>query len=416
MLLSPPSPPTTYPFSPRSSSPQPPPSPRSPLSLISVPSNSYSLLEDYSYSPTSESSIPLSDPSPNSKTSAFFGSPFTSTSQSPNPNSPQSVTYVSKTAAFFSSPFADSPTPPTNRQCTPREVPSSSRSLTADFFAEAAFSSCPTSPPSLHSSTSNTSLRTSSSRSSPHHHYTTPPSQQNEDVDSTPVLKSQVPQLSRLFPSRYSSNARRTDDYRLRDERGFVDLEPPDDVFVASPSTMEAPDITEVPAARPTPLSSVALYTTGALVHPENEEGPSYELVRRIGQGAFSLVWLARVTKGESEGSFVAVKMIVRTGEHNDAAVRRAARGERASFMREVDVLHVRATSRALSRILINQLLCLVFDARRRLAPATICFIFCAYASRTCSRVRRWWRATGRRKLGRATCAARRGPLTAYMA
>jgi protein-serine/threonine kinase len=343
MLLSPPSPPTRHPFSPQSSSSQSPPPPRSSLGAIKVPSDSYSSLKDFSYSPTSESSIPLSDPSPNSKTSAFFGSPFRSPSQSPD--SAQSVNYLSKTAAFFSSPFTHSPTLPPNHQYTSHEVPSSANSLTADFFSPAAFSSCPTSPPSLHSSTSNTSLRTSSSHLS--HHYTTPSPQKTEDVDSTPVLKSQVPLLARLFPSRYSSNARRTDDHRPRGERGFVDLDPPDDVIVTSPPPMEASDATEAPTVvQAVSSSSVNLYTTGARVHPDNEEEPSYELLHRIGQGAFSLVWLARVAIGESEGTLVAVKMIVRTGEHDAAAVRRAARGERASFMREVDVLHVRVTSR----------------------------------------------------------------------
>lgn len=75
-------------------------------------------------------------------------------------------------------------------------------------------------------------------------------------------------------------------------------------------------------------------------MHPDNESEPSYELVRRIGHGAFSHVWLARVMK--RVGALVAVKMIARVGEHHDPATRRAARGERASFLREVEVLHVR--------------------------------------------------------------------------
>ena len=84
-------------------------------------------------------------------------------------------------------------------------------------------------------------------------------------------------------------------------------------------------------------------YDAGALVHPDNDEELSYRLVRQVGQGAFSLVWLAHVAKGQSEGTLVAVKMISRAGEQNDgAAARRVARGERVSFMREVEVLHVR--------------------------------------------------------------------------
>jgi serine/threonine protein kinase len=145
------------------------------------------------------------------------------------------------------------------------------------------------------------------------------------------VQKHRTPLLSRLFPSRFSSNARRTDD-----DRGFVDLEPPEDVLVASPTTLESPSIAIIEP-------SVEAYAAGALVHPDNEEELSYRLVRQVGQGAFSLVWLAHVAKGRSEGTLVAVKMISRAGEQNDgAAARRVARGERVSFMREVEVLHVR--------------------------------------------------------------------------
>ncbi len=335
MLLSPPSPPSPYRFSPQSPSTQPTASSSTrSLSVITVPPSSYPSLQSYSYSPASDSPLPRSDPSPNSKTSAFFGSPFESPSSS---NSSQSATYVSKTAAFFSSPFADFPTPPPNKQSTPREVPSSSRSLTADFFATTPFSSCPTSPPSLRSSTSSSSLRTSPSQaSSPPHYSTVLPPDQNEDNDATPVPKPRTPLLSRLFPSRFSSNARRTDDDRMSNQRGFVDLEPPEDVLVASPSTLESPSIAV--AAPP-----VEAYAAGALVHPYNEDELSYRLVRQVGQGAFSLVWLAHVAKGQREGTLVAVKMIARAGEQNDGAARRVARGERVSFMREVEVLHVRA-------------------------------------------------------------------------
>ncbi|KAH9961053.1 kinase-like domain-containing protein [Russula dissimulans] len=340
MLLSPPSPPTPYRFTPQSSSqPTASQSSRSPLSLINIPSNPHSSVGDYSYSPASDSSIPLSDTSPNSKTSAFFGSPFASSP--PSSSSSQSITYLPKTAAFFSSPFADYPTPPPNQQSISRERPSSARSLTADFFSAEAFSSCPTSPPSLRSSTSNASLRTSVSRApSPHDQPPTSFSDQGQDVDTTPVPKPQVPLLSRLFPSRYSSNVRRTDDNHLLPPRGFVTIEPPDDILVSPPATIERSDIPDV-----VPPHSV--YTPGALVHPDGEEEPSYELVRQIGQGAFSLVWLARVSQGERRGTLVAVKMIPRAGDHDDPVMRKAARGERATFLREVDVLHYLTPARA---------------------------------------------------------------------
>jgi hypothetical protein len=52
-------------------------------------------------------------------------------------------------------------------------------------------------------------------------------------------------------------------------------------------------------------------------------------------------VWLARMAKSEGVRALVAVKMIARVGEHHDPVTRRAARGERTSFLREVEVLHV---------------------------------------------------------------------------
>lgn len=336
MLLSPPSPPSAHRFSPHSPEPKVSQSSRSPLSAISVPSNSYPSIEDYSYSPTSVSSVPLSDLSP--KTSAFFGTPFVSPSQSPS--SSQSASYLSKTAAFFSSPFSDSSSSPPREERTPRDL-TSSRSLTADFFATAALSSCPTSPPSLRSSTSNASLRTSASHtsSSCDHHPTLLP-EQSQETEATPVPKPQVPLLSRLFPSRYSSNLRRTGDNRLNSQRGFVTIEAPDDVLVSPPISIEDPHVPEVSvaAAETTPVSSVC--TTGALVHPDNESEPSYELVRRIGHGAFSHVWLARMARSQGLQALTAVKMIARVGEHHDPVARRTARGERASFLREVEVLH----------------------------------------------------------------------------
>ena len=200
----------------------------------------------------------------------------------------------------------------------------------------------PSSPPSLRSRTSNASLRTSVSHtSSPHSHHATLPSEQSEGLEATPVPKPHVPLLARLFPSRYSSDVRRTSDNHSDSPRGFVTIEPPDDVFVSSPCTIEGPSISISPTLAVTSLVSDE-YSIGALVHPENEDGPSYELVRQIGQGAFSLVWLARRVQTGGGGALVAVKMISRAGQHGDPVARRAARGERASFLREVEVLSVR--------------------------------------------------------------------------
>lgn len=368
MLLSPPSPPSAHRFSPHPPEPKVSQSSRSPLSAISVPSTSYPSIEDYPYSPTSVSSVPPSDLSP--KTSAFFGTPFVSPSQSPS--SSQSASYLSKTAAFFSSPFSDSSSSSPSQERTPRDL-TPSRSLTADFFATAALSSCPTSPPSLRSSTSNASLRTSVSHtsSSCDHHPTLPP-EQSQEAEATPVPKAQVPLLSRLFPSRYSSNLRRTDENRLPSQRGFVTIDAPDDVLVSSPNAIEDPHIPDVSAAaaEATPIPSV--WTSGALVHPDNESGPSYELVRRIGHGAFSHVWLARMARSQGLQALTAVKMIARVGEHQDPVARRTARGERASFLREVEVLHVRTLQPACMPTLT---LFPVPDACTRFAATIICVI-----------------------------------------
>src|SRR5580658_314800 len=83
MLLSPPSPPSAHRFPPHPPAPKVSQSSRSPPSTISIPSNSYPSIEDYSYSPTSVSPIPLPDLSP--QTSAFFGSPFVSPYSQPVP-------------------------------------------------------------------------------------------------------------------------------------------------------------------------------------------------------------------------------------------------------------------------------------------------------------------------------------------
>jgi serine/threonine protein kinase len=143
-----------------------------------------------------------------------------------------------------------------------------------------------------------------------------------------------------MFPSRYTSSARRADDNHLDSSRGFVTIDVPDDVLVSSPTTIEGSHISDAPAAVAAPSSGG--YSTGALVHPDNEAEPLYELVRQVGQGAFSLVWLARMRKGNREGRLVAVKMITRAGRLDDPVARRTARGERASFLREVEVLSVR--------------------------------------------------------------------------
>jgi hypothetical protein len=90
------------------------------------------------------------------------------------------------------------------------------------------------------------------------------------------------------------------------------------------------------------PAPSVESYDARTHVHLDNEEELSYRLVRQVGQGTFSLVWLAHVAKGQSESALVAVKMSARTGEQNDGgAARRVVPRE---------VLHVRGQNKLFAR------------------------------------------------------------------
>ena len=118
---------------------------------------------------------------------------------------------------------------------------------------------------------------------------------------------------------------------------------------MSSPTSFDDPHILDVSVEAAEATQPFSVCTAGALVHPENESEPSYELVRRIGHGAFSQVWLARKARSQGLQALTAVKMIARVGEHHDPVARRTARGERASFLREVEILHVRTLQLAQS-------------------------------------------------------------------
>ncbi|KAI0061997.1 kinase-like protein [Artomyces pyxidatus] len=339
MLLSHPSRSSSYHFPPP---PTPPPHRnRSHLSLTTSASDGgFSSLENYTYSqPPDSPQSDTSTPSSASKTNAFFASPFSPSASPPRSPEPSVASHQSsKTDAFFSSPFSSLPTPPvsghsevTPINCCDTPLPPS-RSLTADFFSTT-LSSRPTPTPSLRSTASNASLSLSPSSSPITSTFPLP----SDPIDATPTPKHRLPSLARLFPSRYSFNTRNYDDHP-RAPPTFVDLEGPQDVLVTSPSSISFPPTNSVHLPREPHEHHVApsmMFSEGSLVRPDDVDALSYELIREIGQGAFSHVWMGRTVEGES--GVVAVKMIARASE--TGLGRKAGRGERASFLREVEVL-----------------------------------------------------------------------------
>ncbi|THH20053.1 hypothetical protein EW146_g1241 [Bondarzewia mesenterica] len=143
---------------------------------------------------------------------------------------------------------------------------------------------------------------------------------------------SRLAPLARLFPSRYSSIASHGGDSlpsispapSLR--QGFVDFSK------SSHSVAGEHDVDSMSVPREEHIVTVSSFKAGSIIRAEDgEKSPTYELVKPIGQGAFSFVWMAR---DATNGVLVAIKMIARaksTGRHGDRT--------RASFVRETEVL-----------------------------------------------------------------------------
>ncbi|THH16831.1 hypothetical protein EUX98_g9237 [Antrodiella citrinella] len=221
---------------------------------------------------------------------------------------------ISKTHAFFSSPFPDgSPTPvpppnPPSRSASLRSDTSASsadetpridpqtppRSLNADFFGSTG-TVYPPPPPSVRS------LTASSSAASPE---SSPPA-------SPPA---RMLPLSRLFPSRaryVPIDSLPSRDPSANTRRGFFDIEEKTEteqktshrqepyepeqvstpVFTSSPSSLPTPfHIQETPSKSEPP----SVPQRGDVIYDESKL--SLELIRTLGQGAFSSVWLAKDT------------------------------------------------------------------------------------------------------------------------
>ncbi|KAF7974994.1 hypothetical protein HWV62_10593 [Athelia sp. TMB] len=198
---------------------------------------------------------------------------------------------TSKTDAFFASPFS----PPPSASPLP-SIASVAVSRTADFFASAPASAAPSPPPSLRAP-SPASLR------APEH---------------TPKPKPRLPPLARLFPSRYNSDP-------LVPRRAFHDADPAPSPFhgydadpkfltVASPTSYVDEDryasSSSSSSGSPSDDSHCAGTADTHITVPSPVEAlepgstvAGCELVKPLGRGGFSAVWLAkRASIGEHEG------------------------------------------------------------------------------------------------------------------
>lgn len=304
--------------------------------LSPSPSASSSTRSSHLSSLTTASTASSQPPSPTgSKTYAFFASPFAEDSTAPHPPpSPPSKTY-----AFFASPFSDDtsfPKPPPNppharsasdksyksdgwdrsevsAEDTPRvqhTVPA--RSLNADFFGP---SLLPTPPPSIRSVSHANGVSASGSR---------------DNSTSPPSSRVALPPLSRFFPSRarYGSEADHPPP-ATNVPRDFVHLDSAGpshhDSYHAGATTESPVELHHaLPAAAPTPHPELQQMEKSYVPDGERpptpppsdpEQPPPYlkiepgvtlsssslslELVKPLGTGSFSSVWLARDTTGQ---------------------------------------------------------------------------------------------------------------------
>ncbi|KIM87387.1 hypothetical protein PILCRDRAFT_3869 [Piloderma croceum F 1598] len=224
---------------------------------------------------------------------------------------------VSKTHAFFSAPFsATLPSPPSAPPKSPSQA--STRSLNNDFFASSPHSARPTPPPSLYTP--------SPAPSTPNSCDPSPPNQSS--------LKLRLPPFARLFPSRYNSDPTSWRSRDLRDpttttQREFVDLDPDatphpqtntelyfGDLSTKSRRVLEEDDDGdnyESPTeSTPSPKDN---FFKGVYAHAleagtvidgySNEDGSiSLSLIRALGRGAFSSVWLAQDISQADAGAY----------------------------------------------------------------------------------------------------------------
>ena len=318
---------------------------RSHLSILSSPSSISSSLSEVH--PHSQAPSPSPSFSSGKKTNAFFASPFSGPT-SPEPIPPPPLTRSSSVASSSSQPSMRE-RPDDDNDTTPRlssaAPPKSAGSLTDSFFRSASPESHPTLPPSMRSLGS---APTSPEPSPP----SSPPS----------ASKPRLPPPSRVFPSRVRYTAidglpSRQSSLRAQSplpdahalqpsgRRHFMDLEE-ELIMHASPERVSAspllhprpqaeenmkskalnvlipspagasslPTPISMAQATPPPTGPVPSLKVGDIVTEAPGSGTdSYkadesdgmlnlQLVRTLGQGAFSSVWLARDVSGRIGG------------------------------------------------------------------------------------------------------------------
>ncbi|EKM56068.1 uncharacterized protein PHACADRAFT_257118 [Phanerochaete carnosa HHB-10118-sp] len=350
------------------------------LSILSSPSSMSSSLSDVH--PPSQAPSPSPSFSSGRKTNAFFASPFSDLS-SPEPVPPPPLARSSSFVSSSSQPSTRE-RPDDDNDSTPRlssaAPPKVAGSLMDTFFRPASFDSHPTPPPSIHS--------LGSAPTSPE---ASPPSSPRSGA------KHRQPPLSRIFPSRARYTAvdalpsRQTSlrthsplpdahafppNIQSSGRRHFVDLEE-EPVISTSPERMSAPPQPPVPEPeekpRPKALNVLILPSAGesslptpvsiaqATPPPSGPPPPlklgdiiteifasnvdshdagvpdgtlKLELLRTLGQGAFSSVWLARDVSGRIGGLEVVRKSSLRrslskSSARSSGSIRRKTRSLR---------------------------------------------------------------------------------------
>jgi protein-serine/threonine kinase len=265
---------------------------------------------------------PLPSPHIKPKTSAFFSIPDMLPPPSPEPEHSKS-----KNSSFFSPPwspsssYGDLPEPSRLRlprrsssgstsQSTPDvqlQEPSRSTTLNSGFFSPRTL---PTPPPSSYSaSTASTSSR---------------------DPSPAPRSPTKGRLLSRLFPSRYTAEAEIDREFVAIDQtprpadiwttEGTVTTSPLHDEF---PSTLFERATRRIVSSPESPVKEKPLRRLPAMpretIHVDPQEKPhlaagetissasgrrAFILIRELGQGAFSSVWLSRVVSTFHERTF----------------------------------------------------------------------------------------------------------------
>ncbi|PIL30690.1 transporter [Ganoderma sinense ZZ0214-1] len=259
------------------------------------------------YTAASSVSSPPPSPTTGSKTKAFFGSPFADHAATPLPPPNPQPRPISRTSSSsdapsdVSGPLSDASTKDTPR--IPHTTPS--RTLNADFFGVALL---PTPPPSIRS------LSHSSAGS-------------RDTSTSPPPHRNALPPLSRFFPSRarYGSESDHppppSHGTNVRRERVHLDTgvpsggteayhagerteSPVDDQLVQAPPALlpHPPSMRLTPTATARPPTPPPSEPEQAKLQPGvtlSSSSLELELVKPLGTGSFSSVWLARDTNGQ---------------------------------------------------------------------------------------------------------------------